>query len=345
MPIKVRHNMMDSGHTPERDADVLGYHLGVLDEAASSRVESAFADPDALASTREAIEWVLSPLKADVVPPAPPGLIRDILARVEQARSPVSMMPRMAGADRPAGSTEAGSSGGPPLSLRELVGLAAAIALFVGVFVPGYRTARRAAERTACMGVLHDLGTGYAGYAEANSGLLPFVGGIPPGATWLPVRQERGHGRPINSRNLYQLVRGHYVAPEALFCPTRAGAGRRKSRHNSSSDGPPDLGTDIYSTSFLQGPFRLSMQPRMPIAADVNPLVDSPQATRMDVPLNSLSHGRPGGQNVLWANLSVRWSPTPNVGIDRDDIYRIANIREYTGRELPRSQTDAFLIP
>jgi len=337
--------MTDSGHKPERDADVLGYHLGVLDEAASSRVESAFASADALASAREAIDRVLSPLEADVVPPAPPSLIHDILARVDQARGPVPLMPRMAGADRPVGSTEAGSSAGPPLSMRELVGLAAAIALFVGIFVPGYRTARRAAERTACMGVLHDLGTGYAGYAEANSGLLPFVGGVPPGATWLPMGQERGRARPINSGNLYQLVRGHYVVPEVLFCPTRAGAIRGKSWPDTTSGDFPNLGTAIYSTNFIRQPRRLAMQPRMPIAADVNPLVDRPQVTPMDMPLNSLSHGRPGGQNALRADQSVRWFPTPNIGIDRDDIYRIANIREYTGRELPRSQTDAFLIP
>ncbi|MCZ6816351.1 MAG: hypothetical protein O7F76_06575, partial [Planctomycetota bacterium] len=61
---------------------------------------------------------------------------------------------------------------------------------------------------------------------------------------------------------------------------------------------------------------------------------------------NSLSHGRPGGQNVLRVNVSVIWTKTPRVGIDNDDIYRVADVKgDYTGLERPRSLTDAFLIP
>jgi hypothetical protein len=85
----------------------------------------------------------------------------------------------------------------------------------------------------------------------------------------------------------------------------------------------------------------------MPLAADPTPLVD--QHRRL-VPLgraslNSNSHGKSRGQNVLRYDVRVSFFRTPNVGIENDDIYRLNGVREYSGLERPRSRSDAFLIP
>jgi len=64
-----------------------------------------------------------------------------------------------------------------------------------------------------------------------------------------------------------------------------------------------------------------------------------------NIPLNSTSHGNAGGQNVLRADLSVKWANTPNVGIDSDDIYRVIGVQQYTGQERPQLRSDAFLVP
>ena len=39
------------------------------------------------------------------------------------------------------------------------------------------------------------------------------------------------------------------------------------------------------------------------------------------------------------------WATSPNVGISHDNIWQIGQRVNYTGRELPASPTDSFMIP
>lgn len=337
--------MNEPNRKPALPADLLGYHLGLCDEEDRRRVEAAVTDAKALAAARRALDRILSPLDADETPEPPTDLVESVLARVRDAQRTIPF-PKRAAASLPAPMDvgERGSS----FNLRELVGLAAAILLFVGVFVPGYRTARGAAQRAMCANNMRLLGNGYEGYAETFGNALPYVRGVPAGATWLPTNRA-GIQRFTNTPNTYILVSKRFVPPSAFVCP-----GREQDRPLITEDPEalhdfPDSHNNSYSTipiteSWQQRDF----DPRMPLAADMNPMVDKGAAQDMriqDIPENSLSHGGGRGQNVLRGNISVTWSTTPRVGVDNDDIYRLIGVKTYTGREWPRLRSDAFLIP
>ncbi len=103
-----------------------------------------------------------------------------------------------------------------------------------------------------------------------------------------------------------------------------------------------------YATHLILRPLHSrDLSPETPVAADMNPLAETHRSPIhiKDVPVNSRSHDGLGGQNVLRGNLSVRFFPNPNVGIQNDDIYRLIGVQEYTGLERPTLRSDAFLIP
>ncbi len=340
-------------------ADLLGYHLGIADEETRARVEAAFGDAESLASAREALQAFLAPLDADVAPVPPPDLVAAILDRVEAAENVLPMRqadPAGAASAEPAAreltpvlpaAADHGTAGGPLLSLREIVGLAAAILIFIGILVPGYRTARRAAQRTVCADNLRLIGNGYVRYAAANGRYWPYARPVPVGASWSSTAGP-GVARFRNSQHVFQLVRGRYTRPKDHICPSREGDFALRTDSPEDLDGFPDPRNNSYATNFITRPWKQGeFAAQMPIMADETPLVD--QHRRL-VPLsrasmNSNSHGRSFGQNVLRINVSVRFFKSPDVGIDDDDIYRLYGIEEYTGQERPNRQNDSFLIP
>jgi hypothetical protein len=326
---------------PHQPPDLLGYHLGLLDEPAAAAVRAAFATPAELEAARRRLDRLLAPLQADVVEPPPSDLVDRVLRRVDAG-------PAILPFPRPA--ADAGPTGGPMLAFRELIGLAAAVLIFAGIFLPGYRAARMNAQQTACANNLRLIGTGLADYNEAYRSTFPIVASVPDGVPWLrpdPAPQQR----VSNSQNVYQLLRGGHVSPTAFHCPSRPGdfplspAAAAAELHDF-----PDARNNSYSSLLItttaawrDGAFR----PATPVMADLTPLVDENRRLLPDgsARLNSNSHGPSRGQNVLSADISVRFSRTPNVGIDHDDIYRVIGVQRYTGLERPRSASDAFLVP
>ncbi len=341
--------MSTQNDNTELNADLLGYHLGLIDDAERARLEAAFESPEALASALERLQRVLAPLEADEAPTPPADLVQGILDRVEEAKNTLPFKPSVA-----ASVTEAGRDVGsnvrmsrPLMRFRELVGLAAAILLFVGIFVPGYRGAQNAAERTACMTNLQQIGQGYAGYGEANDGQWPYAGAVPVGTPWLQ-RDAAGVQRGANSRHTFALVRGRFVPARAFCDPARQSDVPLALSDPTRLSDFPDPRNNSYVTQFVTRPWRQSeLTSEMPIAADMTPLVDQ---QRRIVPigrmtLNSNTHGPSKGQNVLRADLTVTYHVRPNVGVQRDDIYRLIGVAEYTGLERPSQRSDAFLIP
>jgi hypothetical protein len=335
--------MADERKNSETSADLLGYHLGLLDDEARARVEVEFS-PETLAAWQRNIDRLLRPLQADAVGPAPTDLVDGVLRRVkslhrtlpfEQARPVVAAEP-----DR-------GGGAKPMMTMRELVGLAAAIALFVGIFVPGYRTARMASQQAVCANNLRLIGNGYAAYADTYGGQWPYAGPVPVGASWRTT-PEPGVPQVSNSRHVFRLVSGRYVAPGVFVCPARCGDRIPEGQTFKGLETFPDPHNNSYATNLITSPWRQNeFEATMPVAADMNPLAEEARAVinARDLPPNSRSHGRSGGQNVLHANISVRFYRNPNVGVENDDIYRLIGVQEYTGRERPTLRSDAFLIP
>lgn len=318
------------------NAELIGYHLGLLDEEERAKVEAAFPDKDALAAACDRVAQCLRQLDADEAPKQPAGLVAGILDRVEQSKHTIPLR-----AKKMSEEVDAGRPMRPLMRMRELVGMAAAIALFVGVFVPGYRTARMTNQQAMCATNLNEMGRGYALYADANAGFMPYAGPIYSSASWLPNGDPNApYAR--NATHSFQLVNGNFVAPSLFLCPGRGTIAVPQSR-----DGAVEL-PSTYASHIILRPLRAKdFSPESPLAADMNPLVEENRVrVRVgDVPANSRNHAGLGGQNVLRGNLSVRFFRDPYAGIQNDDIYRLIGVQEYTGLERPTLRSDAFLIP
>lgn len=323
-------------------AELLGYALGLSDVEESGRIESRL-DSAQQRQLRENVHRALAPLDLDPIPAPPPQLVQNIMARIDRA-SGILKFPA-AGQQIPAAMEIGGS--GSKIPLRELIGLAAAILLFVGILVPGYRNARSAAQRSICANNLRTLGSGLAQYTEAHASNLPFTGAVPNNAYWSPAG---GAAAPYysNQQHAFLLVRGNYVQPGAFICPGRPGDAPLVADQAMGLSDFPSPRNNSYSLDLVRGPWRAAdFEPNRPLVADMNPMLDDQRRLIQTppVPENSRSHARPEGQNVLRGDMSVGWFTTPRVGIDNDDIYRLIGVKKYTGREMPSLKSDAFLVP
>jgi hypothetical protein len=338
----------------ELSADLLGYHLGLADEQTRARVEAAFADARQLAAARSAVQKALAPLEAVPPPVLPADLVARILGRVAEAKNTLPMQKprklrwrRAAAAQPRAAVPQSGTAGRPVLAMREIVGLAAAILIFVGIFVPGSQTARSAAQRIACADNLRMIGNGYTSYAEMYGSEWPFAGAMPARASWAAT-PDRTTPQVSNSRHVYVLVRGRFTPPEAFACPARPADAPLPPDAVQQFDDFPGLQNNSYSTTFVIRPSRRDeFEPNAPLAADMTPLLDPLHriVSAAAASLNSDSHGKSKGQNVVRADLSARFFRTPRVGVDDDDIYRLIGVEQYTGLERPTLKSDAFLVP
>lgn len=232
------------------------------------------------------------------------------------------------------------------VSLRELVGLAAAIALFVGVFVPGYQQSRLGAQRTACLENLRSIGAADSRYAAAFGGAFPFAGGID--RPWLKTdgAPELGAPQPGNSRHVYLLLASHEISdPKVFVCRGRAQDHAMPRELIDRMNDFPQARHVSYSTPVLRSALIDSKcDSSFPLGSDQNPQFED-RCYRPRRDLNSDSHGRAAGQNVVRVDGSAIWTDRTDVGPDGDNIMSLQNVLEYTGRELPLSTSDAMLVP
>jgi len=328
-------------HDPEFLADLMACALQTADAETRRGVRARCGSAAEYDRLLARIRRTLAPLDDIPAPQPPADLDQRILAAVSQHKT----LPLRPVREAAAGS-EAGGRG-PLVNFREFVGLAAAILLFVSIFVPGYRTARLQAQKAACQSNMRQIGAGFVNYSEENRQYFPYAGRVSPDASWARVPRA-GAPQLINSQHVFQLVNRRYVSPEAFHCPGREGDVALESVAPDALADFPDPRNNSYSTHLVTQPLhRRQFAGDRPLAADLTPLVDDQRQVlspdqRSE---NSRSHARLGGQNILRANMSVIFSPTPHVGLENDDIYRIIGIEQYTGFERPRARSDAFLVP
>jgi hypothetical protein len=316
-------------------ADLIGYELGLCDPAEASAIAEALLNDERLIQTRANVARVLAVLNADEGPPIPATLESGILAKVEQLHRTLPLRPVTTGA-------EIGGPSRPMFNLRELLSLAAVIAIFVGIFVPGYHTARENARMATCASNLGQLYKGGRSYAETY-GTQPFMASVPEGMSW--VTADNRH--TTNSPNAIGLVSHRFVTPSDLICPASPSDFPINEAQIGQLQGFPDPRNNSYSFNLVsnQAQWRRT-DPESPLAADLTPRVDAQRRLKLEAPisLNSNNHGGKG-QNVLKINGHVLFSKTPNVGIDNDDIYSVIGVQKYTGMERPMLRSDAFLVP
>lgn len=327
---------------------LLDWHLGQLDAEQRIQVEEALAQSPELAQQSQKLQALLHVLDADEEPVAPPDLTQTVMARIQE-RANVIPFPQAAAAH----SAPQVAARGPSLALRDVIAVAACIALFVGIAVPGYFKAHNLSLRQRCQDNLRQVSNATTSYGQSNAGFLPYANYI-KGGTWLPG-QNRNVPRASNTRHMFNLVSQGYVPNVRVFvCPA-------------SKDGRPMLADDYtpftdfaepannsYSFLFMNWPqgrrlmdLRNGPGQSMVLTADRNPhFSKAPGTTKRatDPRLsNSLLHEGGAGQNAIRVDGSGGWFTSPDIGVNHDDIYRAGSVRQYQGTEQPVSETDTFL--
>lgn len=339
---------------PERiEFLLLDMHLQQLDPDQAAHVQEALSALPDLAEKNDRLREVLTVLDHCPVPDPRPGLAEAVLARVEaqsviypfEKRTPVLQSP-----------TAHDLSANSVLSLRELVAIAACIALFVGIFVPGYFKAQSIAVRNRCLDNLRQVWGATAQYAAENNEQLAHVG-YKPGAYWLPTKVPNVQ-RFSNTAHVYSLVKGGYVRDTLVFICPASPNGRPMRAENDNYASFNDFAEPANTTysylfnntpqpiqlSSLQGP-----NTRIGLAGDHNPFFDARAAGLINpydqASGNSFVHDNGAGQNVVFVSGCAGWFQRPTVGVDGDNVYRAGQLGRYLGTETPVSPTDTLLVP
>jgi hypothetical protein len=233
------------------------------------------------------------------------------------------------------------------IPLREVLAVAACIALLLTVFVPGVADMRGRAQRAMCAGHLGSIFRGMRLYQEAFDGSLPYAGRV-ANAPWLPTAAVSGQPYASNSRHMYLLVKLSYgPTPEDFICPAVRGARPMRADELAAYVDFPSIRNNSYDSLNLAGD-RPNLRPRLPIAyaGDANPLFRN---GRFDETIdansaNSFAHGGKG-QAIVTLDGSARWMTTPIYGAKRDNLWLVSDIRHYSGTESPTREDDAQLVP
>lgn len=245
-------------------------------------------------------------------------------------------------------------------NFRDVIAIAASIMLVFVLMRPGLQRARQISQEHACASQFRSIGFGLAQYAQDQQGRMPYVE-RPQGAKWLDVGKQ-GDTHYSNTRNAYLLVKLGYVSVDKFLCP---GPGARPDVKFRINMDPQDLKelqdfADRYQVNYSfflvlnNQSFFTKQSENIPIGSDQNPVFadyDSQRQSILDLSVrqdllssNSPNHtGR--GQNLLYGDGHVRFSPTRHVGLSGDDIFTLENILQYDGDEQPSTDSDILHAP
>ena len=332
------------------DSTLLDWHLGYLEGDEADRLQAALRSSPELAARSRALRDLLTLLDRSPAPRPPADLSDKVLAFIDD-QNKVLPFDNADTADTVSTGREV-SGNWFNGTWRDLLAVAACIALFVAVAVPGYYKAQGASHRYACLGNLKSISTAGFQYADANEGYLPFAKYV-PNAAWSPAAAAQGIPVAANSRHMFRLTRGEYLPNMRVFlCPVfRDGRPMTKEIARQSEDFPEPANVS-YSFPFMNLPKGLRLDqtrkgPRgMVLAADHSPLRPVPSSS--DGPLadpggNSPLHEAGAGQNAVYTDGSGGWFKNRRIGVDNDDIYGVGNSQGvYRGTEVPVSDTDSF---
>ena len=330
-----------SGEQESLDDRLLDDHLDQLSPAEKADLADALrADPD-LVTRHRRLQRILEPLDSWTAPPPPGNLPDKILLKIAAREAPV---------DTTSGARLASGADAPlirrlPFALKDVVAVAAVIALLGLILVPSLARVRSESRRVACANNLAAIGWGLGAYAADHDDALPRVPAI-RGGRWLRVSDGGGPYFP-NRRNPFLLLRFRYVDSAKVFvCPSCGGARVMKVENPQALSDFPDSRNCAYDALNMAGPTpRLADRPNQAYMADANPLFAGGRFHRVHPDSPSPNHRRMGGQNVLRFDGRVDWAKSPRYGRDGDNIWQAGTLRVYRGTEAQRSADDAFLVP
>ncbi len=262
--------------------------------------------------------------------------------------------------------------------------------LILGVVGPAYYSARTKSIRFKCGKNLFDIGKAMQAYADDYDGEFPRAGGrnsiwscrIPQ---WMAdnrfkafgLQADGSQGEATITSSLYLLVKYTGVSPKSFVCPGDKGTNEFKPVDDGAGDreltdlwdfGIEPLRHCSYSYHMPYGlyPLTTSSEPRMAVAADRNPWMDSPAAKakhpslmagvnpygdRREIKIgNAIAH-KEDGQNVLFMDGHVGFEKSAFCSMDDDNIYTFwdgGDIRRggypLPGGSEPMDRLDSFLV-
>jgi hypothetical protein len=232
------------------------------------------------------------------------------------------------------------------------------IALLMGILMPALARTRQIAFRMVCGTNLSGIGKAMVIYAGDYDEELPRAGGI--NSTWsknIPnwkasdrfaaygMNADGSGGQASISSCFYLLVKYAEVTPKSFICKGDTGATEFKPSYEETGSmklvelwdfGPEPSKHCSYTYHMPFGQYALTTQsePGMAVAADRNPLQDSPSAAAKTWPGiynpdggrsavrygNAITH-QEEAQNVLFLDLHVAQEKRPLCGINEDNIY------------------------
>lgn len=203
-------------------------------------------------------------------------------------------------------------------TLVELLTVMVIIGILASLLFPSLSRVREEARKTVCKENLRQIGQGCMQYAHDFGDYYP------------TVRGDAGGSRPMAS--LAMLFNDYVPARETFRCPsTSDDCSGLQPGDTFQPHGPPNRipSPDRRECSYGYDDTKSRLcDPDVAIAADAPPAPGEEQvgltvgvgAGQGRMGKNSANH-RGRGQNVLYFDGRVKWSPTPFCGVDDDNIY------------------------
>jgi len=243
--------------------------------------------------------------------------------------------------------------------LGELLATAAAVILIFSIFVPTTNSMRQRERRIACADNLGQIASGFSTFANDNDGQVTEAK-VPAGSPWWKIGYQ-GPESHSNTRYPWQLVKQGYVKGKVFVCRGNRGAEALQydpDTMNVLVDFPSRQNVNYSFVLFSDKNANMMQGCRRIIASDMNPVFQKiPCNKNVYTELNefekvllneqlrqmlSSSHGCKG-QNILYSDGSVEWVRVRVV--NDDDIYTVRGVDAYTGKEMPATEDDIFLVP
>ena len=348
---------------------ILDFYFRCGDEEAINRGRDLIASNPEAARLYASLEETLTDLDSIKYEPCPDNLAELTVARLMLAASASKAVqtaqPVQTGQERleqllrdeeRKASLAGGSSRRRWLNFVEAAAVAAVFLVVGAIGLPVFRHVRSESWQSICQSRASAVGSALARYVEDYAS-LPYVA-MAAGSPWWKVGYQ-GKENQSNTRSYWLLVSGGYAdgasftcPGDSCACPAASGAGNQADQ----LDFPCRNNVSFSFRLVCDKPETRADGPRTVVMTDRNPIFvripvqadalkqDEFGRISLDEQLKrALSPNHRGrGQNVLMSDGSVWFLRERTVG--GDDIFTLADVYVYTGREAPRPG-DIIVVP
>ena len=329
--------------TREDEELLLDFLAGQCDGPAARRVNERLGNDEAFRRHHDDMAAAIRAVKLLVPVEPPAGLVDDTMARIRQRHRTDALVARE-------GLRRRRRVSGLPV--REIIAVAASLALLASVLVPFFRQTVRLSTAEQCAAQIEQIGKAMAAYADANNQYLPVAGASHAGATphWLPSETRPGVS---NSEGLFKLVSAGLATQSLFQCPA---AQNDEPKTFTMTAGMIDFPQDRFVNYSYQhtlapssirrsDPTLAAVADSMAILADATPVFQAGRFRPDRVEAKAGDNHSGQGQNVLYLDMHVQWSHDAAAGVMGDNIYLVEGIDTYSGDEAPAGPRDSFLLP